>query len=420
MVTMDDIKKARVRLVCFQPFFGSLALGLTPVLTDTTKDGQRVDIAGTDGRYLYVNPLADEVFQAFCSSQGIPYPGKQKVLQQLVCHEVLHPALGHLWRKGGRRMEKWNVATDLAIHEIMERGGIGVPPGGLRDRRLDGLSAEEKYARLPDPPKRPGSGQGEGKSAADSDLSKGRVDTHLPPSKSDSQSDGDGNGKSGTKDTPKAGSLEREWQRRLVSAVQSSRRQGVLPNWLERQVDDIIEPPIPVEEFLREYLVDSLSGREDFSFSRPNKASLAGTTRCVLPGLKKGKDLLDLVVAVDTSGSITDEDLALTFGVLVDICVQFENVSLTVIDCDAQVHHVWRGVRVDEVNSSDLKFTGGGGTDFRPVFRSIEEEDLNPRVLLYLTDLYGAFPEGADYDVLWLTRTTEVDPPFGTKILLEV
>jgi predicted metal-dependent peptidase len=45
---------------------------------------------------------------------------------------------------------------------------------------------------------------------------------------------------------------------------------------------------------------------------------------------------------------------------------------------------------------------GGGGTDFRPAFKWMEENDVVPDVLLYLTDGYGTFPEEApEYPVIW-------------------
>jgi predicted metal-dependent peptidase len=51
------------------------------------------------------------------------------------------------------------------------------------------------------------------------------------------------------------------------------------------------------------------------------------------------------------------------------------------------------------------------------VFKWIEENEQNPTVLVFFTDLYGGFPKAApDYDVLWLSATTSVKVPFGTRI----
>jgi len=72
-----------------------------------------------------------------------------------------------------------------------------------------------------------------------------------------------------------------------------------------------------------------------------------------------------------------------------------------------------------EFRSSDpirLEPKGGGGTDFCLVFTWVEQNELNPVCLIYLTDLCGhAFPEPPDCPVLWVTdsrRTT----PFGETV----
>jgi predicted metal-dependent peptidase len=71
-----------------------------------------------------------------------------------------------------------------------------------------------------------------------------------------------------------------------------------------------------------------------------------------------------------------------------------------VIQCDADVHKVERFERGEPL---DIKrWYGEGGTDFRPVFRHIEREGIEPVCLIYLTDGHGAFPDAApDYPVLW-------------------
>jgi len=57
---------------------------------------------------------------------------------------------------------------------------------------------------------------------------------------------------------------------------------------------------------------------------------------------------------------------------------------------------------------------GYGGTDFRPVFKYISEQE-EPTCLVFFTDMQGHFPEQApDYPVLWInTGTADIKPPFG-------
>jgi predicted metal-dependent peptidase len=60
---------------------------------------------------------------------------------------------------------------------------------------------------------------------------------------------------------------------------------------------------------------------------------------------------------------------------------------------------------------------GGGGTSFVPVFKWIEENDIEPEALVYLTDMYGDFPSKApSYPVLWGSISKGVPAPFGEVV----
>ena len=104
----------------------------------------------------------------------------------------------------------------------------------------------------------------------------------------------------------------------------------------------------------------------------------------------------ELVLAVDTSGSI-DVDLLQRFGAELRAAVdQTAPSRVRVIYCDTKVHRVDTFERGEEITLAPV---GGGGTDFRPVFDAIEER---PACLVFFTDLCGRFPETApDYPVLW-------------------
>ena len=63
-------------------------------------------------------------------------------------------------------------------------------------------------------------------------------------------------------------------------------------------------------------------------------------------------------------------------------------------------------------------FTGGGGTDFRPVFTWADQQDRAPDLLIYFTDADGAFPPVPPYyPVLWLIKG-KVPVPWGQRIQL--
>ncbi len=124
----------------------------------------------------------------------------------------------------------------------------------------------------------------------------------------------------------------------------------------------------------------------------------------------------EIVVAIDTSGSISQEMLN-TFGGEIKAIVQSSRPTKThVIYCDSEVNHV------DEFGpNDDLHFDmhGGGGTAFAPPFAYVAEKSIKPVCLVYLTDGYGSFPAAPEYPTMWVC-TTDVVAPFGETVPIEV
>jgi predicted metal-dependent peptidase len=121
----------------------------------------------------------------------------------------------------------------------------------------------------------------------------------------------------------------------------------------------------------------------------------------------------ELVIAVDTSGSIGHQELEQFAGEITAISEEAQPERIHVVYCDAAVQST------EEFGPSEpikLSPKGGGGTDFRPPFQWVEEEGIQPKCLIYLTDLCcNSFPEPPEYPVLWVTdsRTTA---PFGETL----
>ena len=85
---------------------------------------------------------------------------------------------------------------------------------------------------------------------------------------------------------------------------------------------------------------------------------------------------------------------------------------------DAAVHQIaeidWRDASCE---LSRIKYTGGGGTDFRPLIEAAK--DFEPDALVYLTDLYGETGEEPDFPVIWATHGISGDVPWGEQIKLK-
>ena len=119
---------------------------------------------------------------------------------------------------------------------------------------------------------------------------------------------------------------------------------------------------------------------------------------------------ISLAVALDTSGSCSAETMRDFLRELMGILRVSPRLSVTLIQCDAEVQKVHPLTNEDDVEQlfHSFEMYGGGGTDFRPVFRYLKEqresgEGLPVLGLLYLSDGFGSFPKTApDYPVAFL------------------
>lgn len=350
---------ARSRLLVAEPFFGTLALNLKTVVDESC------ETAWTDGTRLGFNP-------AFVNSLTAAQ------LRGLICHEVLHCANGHPWRRGARHELKWNHACDFAINPIIKEAGHELPPDGLFSKQYAGLSAEAIYNKLPP--------------VTTIKIPAGEV--------RDAQN------------LQNAEQEQAEWQVKIKQAARAAKARGNLPKSLERLIGDLTKPQIDWKAELRRFIQQA--SRNDYTWRVPNARYLhAGL---YLPSLYS-EEMPPMVVAVDTSGSIGGDVLRQFGAEITAIAQECRPSKIHVLYIDAAVQ------AAEEYEPGDviqLKPMGGGGTDFVPAFQWIADNGIEAACLVYLTDLYGAFPNSApDYPVLW-AATTDHGAPFGEILRLEV
>jgi predicted metal-dependent peptidase len=364
MSSARKITEARARLILSHSFFGTLALRLK-----MTED-RTIPTACTNGAEIRYNP-------AFINE----LPSNQ--IKGLVAHEVMHCVLLHHIRRGSRDPQKWNYACDFAINLICAEASLELPPGALIDRKYNGMSSEEIYSKLPE----------------------------LPPNQQYSTGFGEVTDAPGEENSNAGSSFsETEWKIAVTQAAQIAKQAGKLPARLEGFVDELLSPQIPWRDVLRRFITER--SKDDYSWTRPNRRHIA--SGIYLP-TAWSESMGPIVVGVDTSGSIGQKELD-TFSAEINVIIQDVRPSKTyVVYCDAAVN------RVDEFEPNEevvLKPYGGGGTDFRPVFDYIDKHDIEPKCLVYLTDMYGTFPnDEPGYPVMW-AATTDVKAPFGE--LLEI
>jgi len=202
------------------------------------------------------------------------------------------------------------------------------------------------------------------------------------------------------------------WKVAVAQAAQAAKAAGRLPGGLERFAGEILAPKVDWRDVLRRF-VDRCA-HNDYSWSPPNRRFIH--LGLYLPSLRS-EELPPVVLAVDTSGSIQEEQIRQFAGEMSDILAAY-HTSAKIIYCDAGI------AGTEEVSWQDLPLDlhpkGGGGTDFRPPFELVAREGLEPSCLVYLTDMMcGSFPAPPDYPVLWAQiGSYRNPPPFGEVVHL--
>ena len=337
----------------------------------------------------------------------------------VLAHEVGHQVFASLGRQRGRNQHLWTCATDFAINRIVAsiphparpREKLYQPPSGklpglgeiavLLDLKYSGMVAEVIYEHLladAVPDTRQVSvtlDLGEAGEVTLPNLSDhgGGIDVHLPDTLTPAQRD--------------------EIGARVAAAVetfQRSNKAGHIPGHLVRRLEENRRPQVPWHRVLRSFAGQALA-RDQYSLSRPNRRYLEQDI--VVPGLHSEKAGC-LVVAVDTSASMTEEQLAQIGAELDALAPQCEQFVLIV--ADAEIQEV---IREGEIASylKRRRFKGGGGTDHRPVFEYIDEQRIHPDLFVGLTDLYTCLPrKKPPYPVLWVVPEEHGDALWGRVI----
>lgn len=405
----EDVNKVIGKMVTWitlrQPFFATLLLSCRLVITDRVETCAILPASSE----LLINPR----FIAALSVNPL-------WVVFVLLHEVMHLALRHPWRRGSRDLRLWNIACDYAVNALLQEAGFLAPTGRyapLLDARFRGMSAEQIYAELichrqiggssPDAQDMQSESEGE-------PLGGGVADAQ-PAASSDVWKEQGWDDHSGweqaASDPASAQEAEILWRGRLAEAVRISKQAGKLPAGLERAAEEGLAPRVDWRAVLAAFLTPT---RSEYVW-RPDRRMWP---RVFIPDLG-GESLEDVVVAVDTSGSVSPRELRQFLAEVRAILQSYPEVRVHFAACDAAVH-TWKAIEVAEGEPwPDIRLRGGGGTDFRPVFQKVEESGLQPWALLYLTDGYGAYPERKPhYPVLWVLTPSHHRPPWGQIVVL--
>jgi len=383
----ERITQSRVRLLLTKPFFGQLAVRLK--IEDAS---DYIPTAATDGRRFmfnreFVNSLTDDM------------------LDFLVGHEVLHCVFDHMQARGEREPQLYNAAADYNINMTLVEQNIGKP---ISEDKLGGgkICLDWKY-------------QGKNSYEIYDDLFENRkdakgMDVHM--NEIESGEDGeDGQGQSVEMSEAEKKELADEIKQATIQAAQSA-GQGV-PDAIKRMINELIAPKMDWRDVLRTQLESSI--KSDFTFMRPSKRS----GEVLFPGMNKD-EMLNIAVALDTSGSISQTMLRDFLSEVQGIMDQYQAYKVHIFQFDTGVYGVDEFTSDDGRTMADYELKGGGGTDFDVVFNYMEQYNIEPDQLVMFTDGYPWGSWGnADYcDTLFCIhgdKEKRITSPFGVTVHYE-
>ena len=413
---------ARTRLILDKPFLGALVLRLPMV--EANPDW--CPTTGTDAKQFYYNP---EYINSLTLAQT----------QFMLAHEALHCALSHFSRRQHRVLHRWNLACDYAINPLLVEDGLTPPYDTLIMDEYKGMTAEEIYPLLQEDDNQEtidehlydensdGSGEGEQENPNDNPPPENNKDQQQQEKGDQSNDEAGGknqqNGQGQSQPQPGSNpqpppltpeekeTLEVQWQQRMAGAAQQAIQAGKMDGAMARMIDHLLQPRLPWRMLLSRYMTSM--ARDDYSYMRQSRRSQGNA---ILPSLHSSQ--VEVVVAVDTSGSIRDTEIQEFLSEVSALKGQMR-ARITLIPCDATIADdaPWIFEPWEELNLQ-TQISGGGGTDFRPVFEWVDAQSIKPEILVYFSDLEGKFPELAPtYPVLWLVKGKE-KPPWGQRIQL--
>ena len=278
-------------------------------------------------------------------------------------HEANHFLRSHHARapQGPWHAKRWNIAGDLEINDDIVAAGIELPTGALQPATCslpDAKTAEWYFDQLPEPDDEHFVCCGSGATGVVTPWEITEPGTGVSISRAAS----------------------------IVEAVAEAIRNspaGSVPAGLSRWAE-ASRSEIPWTTVLRGVVrqaVTRAAGQTDYSWSTPNRRHRG---KVILPRLRGTR--VTVLCVVDTSGSMTEDDIETALGEVDAICRNQSVERAFVASCDsaATLHGEFRSL-------TSLELVGGGGTTLEIALELIDEHRLDPDVVIFLTDGYTSW-----------------------------
>ena len=318
----------------------------------------------------------------------------------LMLHECYHKMYRHLttWKNlhdinAGRANRACDYVINLKLVEMGLNNFISMPEGGCLDVKYKDMNAKQVFDMLEDDPDDDG-GTG---------ISDGGFDSH---------------------DWEGAQQLSAEEAEQLAKEIDEAVRQGsVLAGKTgsggNRDINELLQTKKDWRELLRDYVSTTCAGKDYSTWKKPNRRFIGMD---ILMPSSISETMGELVIAIDTSGSIGQHELTLFLTEIKGICDQVKPSKVRILYWDTAVcgHEVYDEMERDNIVRS-TKPKGGGGTDVECVPMYMNEHGIKPELVIVLTDGYlgGSWGQWS-VPVLWCIQGNKsAQADVGTTIHIE-
>lgn len=328
----------------------------------------------------------------------------------VVMHENLHVALQHMVRFKSlfqREPELLNMAADYVVNDVImqfeDKDFAVLPKGGLWDIKYRNWSVIEVYRDL--------------KQQRDNDPDwkpQESFDEHMMSDNSSSNSSSNKSSSDSKENTERSVCEDtRPSDKELSKQVEDALRQGkILAGQMggktARQIDELLVGRTNWKEILKDFCINLLRGADDWSFRKYNRKHVMD--EIYLP-ITISENLGELVIAIDTSGSIWGQALSQFISEVKLICELLNPEKVTILWWDTKIAREQVFTKGNYNGMEDmLKPSGGGGTDPSCVSEYVKSKNIQGSAMIVFTDGYfydDNFKWDVPMETLWLVTENE-------------
>lgn len=350
-----ELIKGIVDIARHKEFYGHVVQQLERVIVSDTHRVQTAAVGRIPGDRFIKMYLSRKFFGDLFEKHG-----KQKgwtYMLGVLEHEIIHIVFGHLFLIFQDKT-RGNVAKDLVVNGILPSDTL--PEGHVHPEMYGferGKSSMWYYTHLQD-------NKTYQKQCANGDFGVGGIMSHIMSSH-------------GMWEDVKDDMVSKEFAKDIVRKAKElcNKNYGDVPGAVLQQIDDLLKTEkaiVPWGKVLRMFVASCAESILDYTVKRISRRY--GTR----PGTRKG-DVLNIAVAVDTSGSISDQQLAIFFNEIKWIWKNGAKITVYEADCTVCAVYPFKG-------KFNGKVHGRGGTDLEPVLKEVEGKY---DALIYFTDFYA-------------------------------